>query len=407
MATRRLGYRHLWIDALCIIQDDENDWRREALQMPRIYQDAFCTLAAAGSDSSTGGLFVARGNTPLESVAIPYTPEGSAASSGVFFISHWHDHLEERVQQSTWNSRGWVLQERTLSRRTILFAKGQTFFECARQALAEDGRDHMQTRYGNTPSTQTEEWRWCLLVEEYTRRSLKEPKDKLYAILGLAENAAHRANKTYCAGLWCENLQLHVLWYSWEGTMEVLNFQRAPSWSWAAHDGRVSWEPSMNGATPQCIMTVPFKMRGLDPNPQIVAQSFMYFQGVVLPVRRSAHTFAVEGGYTESYGDVLVYMTDLQTHPSCHALLASDGHSHSGTRIGWAVFDLGDVFDGPLHAAHISDNIDEYDAASVTHNVLILKKLKGENQEYTRVGMGEIIQNGWFNGQPSQTIVLR
>lgn len=54
---RRLGFRYLWIDSLCIIQDDEADWQRESAQMADIYAKAALTVAASGSQDSKGGCF--------------------------------------------------------------------------------------------------------------------------------------------------------------------------------------------------------------------------------------------------------------------------------------------------------------------------------------------------------------
>lgn len=54
---RRLGFRYLWIDSLCIIQDDEADWQRESAQMADIYAKAALTVAASASQDSKGGCF--------------------------------------------------------------------------------------------------------------------------------------------------------------------------------------------------------------------------------------------------------------------------------------------------------------------------------------------------------------
>ena len=59
-ATRNLGYRYLWIDSLCIVQDDQEDWDREATLMYNVYTNAECNLAAAASRDSSGGLFFKR-----------------------------------------------------------------------------------------------------------------------------------------------------------------------------------------------------------------------------------------------------------------------------------------------------------------------------------------------------------
>ncbi|KAL2198563.1 hypothetical protein P885DRAFT_59121 [Corynascus similis CBS 632.67] len=53
--TLCLGVRYLWIDSLCIVQDDAEDWAREAGQMAKVYRNAYLTLNAATSDADTEG----------------------------------------------------------------------------------------------------------------------------------------------------------------------------------------------------------------------------------------------------------------------------------------------------------------------------------------------------------------
>jgi hypothetical protein len=55
--VRRLGLRYLWIDSLCIIQDDRADWERESAKMASIYTNAVLTIAATKSADSEGGCF--------------------------------------------------------------------------------------------------------------------------------------------------------------------------------------------------------------------------------------------------------------------------------------------------------------------------------------------------------------
>ena len=52
-----IGIHHLWIDALCIIQDDDADWQRESAKMADIFQNSYITLAATSSRSDAGGCF--------------------------------------------------------------------------------------------------------------------------------------------------------------------------------------------------------------------------------------------------------------------------------------------------------------------------------------------------------------
>jgi hypothetical protein len=43
--TRAMGYRYLWIDSLCIVQDSTEDWEYEASRMAIVYGNAICNLA--------------------------------------------------------------------------------------------------------------------------------------------------------------------------------------------------------------------------------------------------------------------------------------------------------------------------------------------------------------------------
>ncbi len=55
--TRRPGYRYLWIDSLCIIQDSREDWLAESVNMGNIFKNSAMTLAAEASSDSSVGLF--------------------------------------------------------------------------------------------------------------------------------------------------------------------------------------------------------------------------------------------------------------------------------------------------------------------------------------------------------------
>jgi hypothetical protein len=58
--TRCLDFRYLWIDSLCIIQDDSDDWARELLRMGDIYRYAVLTLSAASATNRADGLLMLR-----------------------------------------------------------------------------------------------------------------------------------------------------------------------------------------------------------------------------------------------------------------------------------------------------------------------------------------------------------
>jgi hypothetical protein len=130
--TRRLGYEYIWIDALCIIQDDPTDWLRESEKMGDIYTDAVCTIAVhCAADDSEG--FLAKTLSKRHAIDLCM------------------DDIDEReisicrapnpntdVTNSALSRRGWVLQERFMSTRTLHCTHGQVYLEDQYGITCED-----------------------------------------------------------------------------------------------------------------------------------------------------------------------------------------------------------------------------------------------------------------------------
>jgi hypothetical protein len=123
--TRKLGKEYLWIDSLCILQGDKEDWCREGKKMAFVFKNAYCTIAVSGAEDSHQGFLNrrAQGTSP-QYVLVPNS------SHGPVYISNVVDDFVGDVEQAILNSRAWVLQERVLARRTIHFTKRQTYWEC-------------------------------------------------------------------------------------------------------------------------------------------------------------------------------------------------------------------------------------------------------------------------------------
>lgn len=68
--TRGLGYRHLWIDSLCIIQDGERDWREGARRMACVYGNSVCAISVIHSSDSDGGLLARAGSAATDGGAL-------------------------------------------------------------------------------------------------------------------------------------------------------------------------------------------------------------------------------------------------------------------------------------------------------------------------------------------------
>jgi hypothetical protein len=132
--TRQLGKRYLWIDSLCIIQSLDgkktDDWKKESKRMEMVFSSAYCTLAATSAeDSHEGFLRLRQSSQPLQLE----TEDG-----GRLYVSKEVDNFFEDIEKAPLNCRGWVLQERVLSRRIIHFGAKKTYFECGEGVYCEN-----------------------------------------------------------------------------------------------------------------------------------------------------------------------------------------------------------------------------------------------------------------------------
>jgi Heterokaryon incompatibility protein (HET) len=276
IVTRRLGYRYLWIDSLCIVQDSHSDWQREAAMMGDYYGGAHLTISATSADGDHVGFLNARTLDTSNPVGLMLNlPNGEIGT--IFVVLRPANAVASAfyrdVEQSPTNTRAWILQERALSPRILHYGNEQMFWECRSFELSEDGSIHSRGLSGPQRGFGAKLWmltdsdhglktddarhenmiryEWQTLVEAYAKRKLTRPSDKLPAISGLAHRAPAVFRSKYCAGLWESGVRRSLDWVV-SNPSEPLEEYRAPSWSWAAVDSKVSFtdERSLNEKTP-------------------------------------------------------------------------------------------------------------------------------------------------------------
>jgi hypothetical protein len=131
--TRELKVRYLWIDSLCIIQKDQRDWIEQGLQMHDIYGNAFLTLAASRCRGPDEGLSSVSANYKLENMVCSLE-DGEFTMRTRLKIYHFDNPDAFPLLQ-----RGWVFQERILSRRMLHFGPQELLWECMTDELCECG----------------------------------------------------------------------------------------------------------------------------------------------------------------------------------------------------------------------------------------------------------------------------
>ncbi|PLB50091.1 HET-domain-containing protein [Aspergillus steynii IBT 23096] len=133
IATRKLGIRYIWIDALCIQQDDEQDLSINISNMAAIYGNAVLTVVASTNSDPTQGL-----------PGVSSTPRAKEANyavvQGLLLTVAMHDYRKPLIDlnKTVWNTRAWTFQERHLSQRLLFFTESETVFVCPHSVMFED-----------------------------------------------------------------------------------------------------------------------------------------------------------------------------------------------------------------------------------------------------------------------------
>lgn len=262
---RNLSVRYLWIDALCIIQGPHGDFQQEASRMEAVYAGSLFTIAAAASDSSIGGCL--RSRPPLQRTDCLLAED-----------SNWSVFAEARSACGMDNNtpgtcaidtRGWVLQERVLSPRTVYFGQNGIHWECRTTILCdrplEIGNDHntvlgrryqalkeIYSRILSLPRTlppspdtlnQFQDI-WAVIIKEYTQTNLTKENDRLLAVAGILSAAQQKLKLETSFGIWTSFLLDDLLWYMGNprlsGEWKSDFFEGLPSWSWLKVKGVVS-----------------------------------------------------------------------------------------------------------------------------------------------------------------------
>ncbi|KAJ9633912.1 hypothetical protein H2199_009203 [Coniosporium tulheliwenetii] len=261
IATRCLGFRYLWIDSMCIIQDSAADWEVESLRMQDVYENAVLTMSALDSTSSRGGMFYPRNQGLIEIGPLQHqvTPD----STLTYYIRPTLPKFKDAMYEGPLNKRAWILQERVLPRAILYFSRTQLYWECRSRYYAEDGDsqpvhpllkhiDENSEVYFGEQLKSDMYLLWYHLIQEYTGRAITFNKDKLIALAGVASKFEEIYKNQYVAGLWRDDIERGIVWYantrdSWaartlDGALVRLEEPKAPSWSWASVNGRVAWD---------------------------------------------------------------------------------------------------------------------------------------------------------------------
>jgi hypothetical protein len=238
--TRQLGIKYIWIDALCIVQDDKLEWSKEVAHMHDVYASSFLTIQASEARAPSEGCFIPNRSDPVEIGGIKRkmftTPEPSSELAAIVHI------LPHVPRISALNTRGWTLQESVLSHRIVQLTNCELHWRCRRSMLWETSIPYMNTERfnGNVPplkETRDRTWHrlWSIWIENYSEREFSFPDDRLPGIIGLVEAYKRETSDEPCLGLWRGSLSEGLAWCRIgalsDGSVQRPMSQSLPSWS--------------------------------------------------------------------------------------------------------------------------------------------------------------------------------
>ncbi len=252
--TRSLGVRYIWIDSLCIIQDSDSDWKRNAVVMWKVYRYSFITLAATAAQNSSQGLFRTRLAASVSPCRVHVPEDHGQIDAGKYTV---YDHKEwlQFIEYAPLNRRAWVFQERMVSPRIVHFAENKLYFECREFRASEQFPHALPDRLAvyrlreRLPQELSEDPQeslltlWNSIVQIYTGLDITYNSDKMVALSAVARQISWSLplSGRYLAGLWEYSLLGQLCWESSLETTRA-DARKGPSWSWITVDGPITAE---------------------------------------------------------------------------------------------------------------------------------------------------------------------
>ncbi|KIW13281.1 hypothetical protein PV08_08469 [Exophiala spinifera] len=305
--SKALGVQYLWIDSLCIVQDDQNDWEVESGKMDQIYKNSYITIAASVAKGDHEGFLRPRTHY-LTSIARVELSNGVEESFKIRPLPAKHYRRDVGPRNRSWRhnmtvpgaqpqpleTRAWCFQERLVSSRLVSFCEAEMEWdyptlsrcECGTRLLAHDecfnrvlggmepvpGKSSIRSLYqsllciaaifADDPKPEHRDalndlvrHHWHnLLIPSYTLLALTRPSDRLPALSAIASELKEILKDDYLCGLWRQGLTQGITWvagsFGTDGPQPGVLPQvyRAPSWSWASTEGPVDGDRAFNSS---------------------------------------------------------------------------------------------------------------------------------------------------------------
>jgi hypothetical protein len=240
VTTRKLGVRFLWIDTLCIVQDDPLDWQLQASNMANIFRNSLMTIAAAADNCYEHGVFRERTSHRKRPCALDlrlsHRQKALFQKPGqLFAFGDRHEAVDAERPIGVLDTRAWILQEQLLSPRVLYFTADELFWDCVSINASESyptgipdlvynsqghGRSYRHFKEAVTSNklnitslSQVEIHKtWRQIVHAYSNRDISVETDRMIATAGIVSLMEKMLNDRCIFGIWAKHLNSEQMW---------------------------------------------------------------------------------------------------------------------------------------------------------------------------------------------------
>ena len=240
--VRELGLRYLWVDALCIRQDDTSDKHEQIAQMGFVYESALFTIIAAAGEDCDSGL-------PGVRVGSRLSVQKKAEAGNIILLNTFRSS----TSTTKWARRAWTYQEELLSMRRLIFTPDVVSWNCACASWFEDSQLESRDSMGFMPLGATLRPRletkyetllpgeYFELVERYATRELSYPSDALNAFSGILSMLTEYSGEQFLWGHMRSAFERQLFWFGTAKARDLTGTDKLPSWSWVSREGALSF----------------------------------------------------------------------------------------------------------------------------------------------------------------------
>ncbi|KAI0451564.1 heterokaryon incompatibility protein-domain-containing protein [Xylaria acuta] len=235
--VRKMEIEYLWVDALCLVQDDQEDMGIGIRAMSAIYEHAYFTIIAADGINANAGLpgVSSREANQIVAEILPDVQLVGVRKADLILDEMHYSH------------RAWTFQEFHMSRRKLIFLDGIMYYQCMESFWGEDREE--QPIYPEFKSLMPESIKANEKVREYTnllsRYSIRQASVQ-HDVVNAMVSVYHRIfGESHGGHLFCVPavaFDWFMCFYAFEGERHYLERRKSlPSWAWSGWRGRLLW----------------------------------------------------------------------------------------------------------------------------------------------------------------------